>query len=131
MPLQFPTCFKGSIMHAKRRIRPTCRCIGGYVFSYRKDYPLFSSLSFHLRVGPTRHDYLQPPAAPAPGRQCSRVPKNNHPPPASATLKPGLARHDTCPRSGTATPSVLIPPSTHREATRRQRPSIPVRQRNR
>jgi hypothetical protein len=112
VPLQFPTCLKDAIMYAKCRIRPICRCIGGCVFSYRQDCHMFSSLSFHLRVGPTRQGYLQPPAA-DPGWQRSRVPKHSHPPPASVALEPGPARRSTCPHSGTTTPFVLIPPSTH------------------
>jgi hypothetical protein len=77
MPLQFPTCLKGSIMHAKRRIRSTCRCIGGCVFLYRQYYPLFSPLS-HFTYVWDPHDMIifnlpphQPLARSAPG--CPRT----------------------------------------------------------
>jgi hypothetical protein len=44
VPLQFRTCLKNAIMYAWQRPWPTCRRIGGVVYSYGQNCPC----SFHL-----------------------------------------------------------------------------------
>jgi hypothetical protein len=70
VPLQFSTCLKNSIMYAKHRIGPTCRCIG-----LKKERDMFFALFFNLGLLSSSQQTQRPPPSTTATYRCPNSPR--------------------------------------------------------